>query len=233
MPPDGIGYFKRTGLLSLLGVADVGQSLQDLEYEFYKGIVEGTISLGGGAGAPSLPVNRYFQLTPDANGNTGALTEYREYGVLVPLGTSKLSAIGIKVNTASDTGVIRLGVRPYDPATGQGGAAVVDTTVDSTTTGNKEATFTAVDLAAGFWLFTYQAQDFGVTAPVLQGGDISNIYGQISQIAVNLATFPGFAAGHGPVIGYDTAATGALPATWVNEASTNQSLAVIWVKGSA
>lgn len=226
--PNSVDDYKRAGLLLLLGVNDVGQSVQDLEYDFYKGIVEGTLSLGGGG--LEFPINRYVKIGYGSN-TTFTPTLNEEYGVVIVSATAQTIDVGVDITTAGDASAnVRLIVRPYTASTGQGENAISEAVVSASTTGTKFVT--GVSITSGMYLFSVQA-NWPTTAPIweaIASGGYHGPYGLVASLSSDV-----WPAGHSPSAGVDAnnGWVSATTTTFVNNGTVNLSAPNFVVKRTA
>lgn len=143
---------------------------------YTKAEVDAMVGGGGGAslyGVPTLGLSNVYvwnfrdmTSTIDTANGTALLTR-----VMLAEDTP-IKAIGMQVKTAGSTGaVIRVSLYASDGAGGGPGTLIVDAgTIDATTTGWKEATFSAVTAPAGPVWVAFAAQGSPATLPKIGGG---------------------------------------------------------------
>lgn len=135
-------------------------------------------AVGGGAsryGVPTFGISNVFvwnfrdmSSSLDVTNGTALLTR------IILAADTPIKAIGTQIRTAGSTGaVVRLSLYAPDGAGGGPGTLIVDAgTVGATTTGWKEATFTAVTAPAGPVWVALAAQGAPASLPQIAGGNV-------------------------------------------------------------
>lgn len=175
MPSSTITDYERTFLLNTLGSAALPtDSMTQLRYKFYSGVVNGTLSLGGGAAPIPIPVGKSAMLTRNDNGASKVPSvqgnEYA-FGIFMQAGT--YDRFSLECGIAGGAGAtMRLCFRPVDLTTGLIGAPVANSqhTVDLTAIGARNSVGSAFTLAAQLYALCYaRYSDTGDTAQVQKG----------------------------------------------------------------
>jgi hypothetical protein len=199
-------------------------TINDLRSKYYSGVVNGTIKVGGsGGGIAPFPIGKTALLTRSDNGlyKPGATlgTEYA-IGLYMPEGI--YDRFGLQLGAAGTAAsVLRVGLRPIDPAEGWGSAPLMQGAIPlDGALGDKFSTPSNATIPEGLYALTWcRIGDTGETATVQRSGFASNPH----LVPLSYATAHP-ASGHSPVNTiYNTGVTGVLPNTaFTNDITTNQ-----------
>lgn len=213
--PTYTDYEKQFLLNALGGAALVSDSIQDLRNKYYKGMVEGSLSSGGGMAAQPIPVGKFALITRSDNSSAKLpSTQGTEYGFAAPFQAGTYDLFAIETVIAGGAGAtMRIGIRNIDMATGLIGSVVGEHTFDLTgATGQKLSTGSAFVLQNKLYCVSYVRHS--------DTGDLCTI--QKGPFSINPNVFPlqfntGIpATGHAPfVTQLNTGIAGALPSTTV------------------
>lgn len=96
---------------TLGGLAVATDSIQDLRYKFYKGVVEGSISLGGGSTAPALEAGEYVRPAGQYTNGSISLNPNKVLAIPIFLPAGTYQSIHTIIGTAGPAGaLLRLAV---------------------------------------------------------------------------------------------------------------------------
>lgn len=153
--------YEKAFLVQMLGGAAVAtDTLQDLRYKFYKGVVEGTIVIGGGGGGSGVNefmiprVGDWFT-APDIKSFPNASNQTRASGNGPALGipvqeAMSVDACQIIVDTAEAASTIRVGIYDDNGSKGYPGTLLGSVSVSGAATGSVTGVFGApIALTAG------------------------------------------------------------------------------------
>jgi len=183
---------------------------------------------GGALSAPTFPSGTY--VAPLGDGNTGGVpTLNREYVLGFLVGAQTIAEIGVLAGVGgSGDSVARIGIRNDNG--GKPGTVASEGTVATSTSGNK---FVALNYAHPGGILWVSLVSQGTTSPQWEnaGGDPHKSLGW-PAIASSHRSAADWAAGHGPIMGYQNGVTGALPSSFSNVNTTNISLWKYIFKGA-
>lgn len=160
MPTKTLAQYEKEFLVQMLGVSALpNDTMTDLRYKFYKGVVEGTLVIGGGGGGSAtaeygIPRIGDFFTAPDIKSFNANSNQTRQngsgpaLGIPIPAAMS-VDAVQIEVGTAEAASTIRVGIYGTD-AFGMWNTLLGSCVISGAATGKITGTFGApIVLTAG------------------------------------------------------------------------------------
>lgn len=181
---------ERQFLLMQLGVDGVGKTIDDLRYEFYQGVVNGTISLGGGSVDSTFDSQSNTWRAPLAQNNGGTGVQTAGQLVLAPVSfpeTLWLSGMGFRVFTA---GAGSTGAAALYEDTGDffpGSLIQATSNLDTSATGAKSEQFTGFQVFPDR-LYWAGVLTLGATPPSLEAAASMTNNGRLSWLTMPYGT---------------------------------------------